>query len=104
MKEFENLSKYLVQAALSAELEYARWTKKSILEMGCEPLLSTSVARAASAFYGFGGIVKVFLEEPLSKLYRSVGSKSTKSGGRVDCVAYKGEIPYVLIECKRRLV
>ena len=106
MTEFENLSIHVAQAALSAELEYVRWTKvKSILDMGCENMLSTSAARAASAFYGLNDNVTVVLEEKLSTLYQTIGVKSLrKRTGRVDCVVYKGNYPYVLIECKRYLV
>jgi len=106
MTEFDNLSILVAKAALSAELEYVRWTKvKSILDMGCENMLSTSAARAASAFYGLNDNVTVVLEEKLSTLYQTIGVKSLrKRTGRVDCVVYKGNYPYVLIECKRYLV
>ncbi|MGB7975927.1 MAG: hypothetical protein WCF81_16620 [Roseiarcus sp.] len=99
MLEFQRLVRFVVNAALNAELEHIQWTKgRSILDAGCEHLVSTSVARAAAAFYGVNNDIRIRLECPVSELTAKRSSK-----GRVDCAIFKGDAPLVIIECKRGL-
>ena len=103
MSEFARLGKELAKAAVGSDLEYLRWTRGySVHDSGCESLISTSAARAASAFYGIAGNFTVFLEESIGELSKYMNATLDISG-RIDCVIYKGECPYVLIECKRWL-
>jgi hypothetical protein len=99
MLEFQRLARFVVNAALNAELEHIQWTKgRSILDAGCEHLVSTSVARAAAAFYGVNNDIRIRLECPVSELTAKLSSK-----GRVDCAIFKGDAPLAIIECKRGL-
>lgn len=103
MKETRRLAAEVARAVLNAELEYVRWTREySTLDMGCENLLSTSVARAASAFYGVSGNVTVFLEKPIRDIAEDSEWKSAPFGGRIDCAIYKGDSPFAIVECKRK--
>lgn len=95
--EFSLFSRFAVNAALNAEIEYGFWSKrKSILDVGSEYLISTSVARAAAAFFGIGGDYSVLLECPLSRL-----TPKLTRGGRVDCAVFKKDTPLIIVECKR---
>ena len=101
MREFDALAMEIARAAVAAELEYIRWTGDESLVQGRELLLTTSVARAVSAFYGIRGSYRVYLEEPISEIAKSF-DVTPPSSGRIDCAVYHRDVPHALIECKAR--